>query len=161
MYLYQPVWSTDSCPHIRKVQHTIPKKSIVRLIREPEQHEYCKAIVTFCQFSAPVYFLSGHCEVNCVAWALVWPREVGCPTCQQFDHFLNSFLIWLVTAQAAHFNSSDLVHLRKCKFKKVVTVWLSQPLPDQSFRQIYIQLSRLSSGEPPRSSNLSSFQVKC
>ena len=110
-YLYQPVWSTDSCPHIGEVQHAVPEEPVVRLIREPatalvknlHQQNICPV---------PVYFLGSHGEINCVTWSLVRPREVCCPAGQQLGDLHNSLLIRLVTSKAAHLDTRQSVYLR-------------------------------------------------
>ena len=110
-YLYQPVRSTDSCPHIGKVQHTVPEEPIVRLLRKPksapsQQYAPCPPFL-------PVNLLGSHGQVNGVTRSLMWPREEPCTTGEQLGDLHNSLLIRLVTSQAAHFDTRDLVNLRR------------------------------------------------
>ena len=108
-YLYQPVRSTDSCPHIGEVQHAVPEESVVRLLRKP-----ASALVKdfHQQHTLPVHFLGRHGEINCVTWSLVRPGEKCRPTGQQLGDLHNSLLVRLVTSKAAHLNPRESVHLR-------------------------------------------------
>ena len=117
-HLYQPVWSTDSCPHIGEVQHAVPEESVVRLLGKPASALVTSDLwristnnTTF-KHTLPVHFLGGHGEIYCVTWSLVRPGEKSRPTGQQLGDLHNSLLVRLVTSKAAHLNPRESVHLR-------------------------------------------------
>ena len=100
-YLYQPVRSTDSCPHIGKVQHTVPEEPIVRLLRKPksansQQYAPC-----------PPFFT---CESSGQPWSGQWCDSVPDVTTRRTLHH------WWATWWSPQLSPHPVGNLSGCTF---------------------------------------------